>query len=153
MLKDRQNKALKELSHLLNSNGIRWSLGASMMLHFYGLEVNVDDIDVVIDEKDYEKLLVLLEKYDFKYQEPNEKYLTKHFFSLVIENTDIDIMIGFTVKTNENIYKYPFHIEKSIEYLNETIPLASIEEWLLAYKAMGREKKITLIENWLNNRK
>ena len=58
-------------------------------------------------------------------------------------------MIGFNVRTNENIYKYPFHIEKSIEYQDEIIHLASIDEWLLAYKVMGRDQKVALIEEHL----
>ena len=106
----------------------------------------MSDIDIIVDESDYESLLALLEKKEYDYQSPNEQYQTKHFFSLESEGIDVDIMIDFNVIKDQNLYHFPFHIEKEIILQNTTIYLSSVQEWLNAYIAMNRIDKVLTIQ-------
>ncbi|AIO17915.1 ribosomal-protein-S5-alanine N-acetyltransferase [Candidatus Izimaplasma bacterium HR1] len=148
----KHRKVLTYLAKELNNCNINWALGASFMLYFEGIKTTVDDIDLLVDENDYEKLLELLKPYPYTYIESNPKYQTDHFFSLELDGVAIDIMLGFKVKTKNGLYSFPFHISKSFELDNETIYLSSLEEWLNAYKAMGRDKKVKIVEDHLSFR-
>lgn len=130
----------------LNSAKIRWSLGGSLLLYFEGLNSHVNDIDIVVHEDDYLALLEVLNEYDYIYMEPNDSYLTEHFFSLKSEDIDVDIMINFKVVRNDKIYNYPFNIKKQISVDDTLIFLASLDEWHEAYLAMGRIDKAKLIK-------
>lgn len=153
MIRNEVIMSLKALAKDLNSTKIRWSLGASLMLALKGIECTVDDIDIVVHNDDYENLLEFLKNYDYTYQEPNLKYCTKHFYSLVINGVDVDIMVDFRIKTNNTIYKYPFHVDQIINIDNIEIPLASLDEWLTAYIHMGRDLKVKMISEYQQNKK
>lgn len=139
-------KGLVLLAKNLNKHNIRWALGASLLLHLEGYDISVADIDIVVHDEDYKLLLEMLKDYEYTYQELNEKYLTKHFFSTFSNEIDVDIMIDFKVRKEDQIYQFPFHIEREIIIDETTIHLSSIKEWLKAYKAMNRIDKVLLIQ-------
>ncbi len=143
---EQTTKGLVSLAKELNKYNIRWALGASLLLQLEGYDISVADIDIVIHDDDYQLLLKMLKNYEYTYQEPNEKYKTTHFFSLLSEGIDVDIMIGFKVIKDNFLYVFPFHIEKEITIDNTIIYLSSISEWLTAYKAMNRIDKVLLIQ-------
>ena len=143
---DNTLKGLISLAKDLNKHKVRWALGASLLLYLEGYDVTVQDIDIVVHEEDNKLLLEMLKDYDYTYQEPNEKYKTKHFFSTQSEDIEVDIMIDFNVLKEDNIYHFPFHIEKEITLEGTTIYLSSVEEWLNAYIAMNRVDKVLLIQ-------
>jgi hypothetical protein len=140
-------KGLTLLAGKLNSAEIKWSLGGSLLLYFKGLISEANDIDIVVHEDDYLALLEVLDQYDYTYMEPNELYLTEHFFSLRSNDIEVDIMINFKVQNESLTYNYPFNIKEQISIDNTLIFLASLDEWHNAYKAMGRDDKVRLIEN------
>lgn len=139
-------KGLSSLARKLNSHNIRWALGASLLLYLEGYDTPVEDIDIVVHNEDTNLLLDMLKDYEYTYQEPNDQYLTEHFYSLFSEGVDVDIMIGFKVVKEDTIYEFPFHIEKKLIVNNSTVYCSSITEWLKAYKAMNRIDKVLLIQ-------
>jgi hypothetical protein len=138
-------KGLTMLAGKLNSAKIKWSLGGSLLLYFKGFISEVNDIDIVVHEDDYLSLLEVLDQYDYTYMEPNELYLTDHFFSLKSNEIEVDIMINFKVLNNNHLYIYPFNIKEQIVVDNTLVFLASLDEWYRAYLAMGRVDKAKLI--------
>lgn len=140
-------KGLISLAKDLNKHKIHWALGASLLLYLEGYDVTVQDIDIVVHDDDYKLLLEMLKDYEYIYQEPNEKYKTKHFFSTQSEGIEVDIMINFNVLKEDNIYHFPFHIDKEITIEDTAIYLSSVDEWLNAYIAMNRVDKVLLIQS------
>mgnify|MGYP000452917053 CR=1 FL=1 len=66
----------------------------------------------------------------------------------VLNNINIDIMIGFKVLTAKGVYSFPTGdkiTDKSIIIDGTPIYLCSLKDWLEAYTAMERTKKIKLI--------
>jgi len=144
---EQTTKGLVSLAKDLNKHHIRWALGASLLLYFEGYDISVADIDIVVHKDDYPLLLEMLKHYEYTYQSPNDKYLTKHFISLFSQGVDVDIMIEFKVVKEDQIYEFPFHIEREIQIEDTIVYLSSIDEWLTAYKAMNRIDKVLLIQS------
>jgi len=137
---------LSSLAKKLNYHHIRWALGASLLLYLEGYNITVEDIDIIVHKDDTNLLLDMLKNYEYTYQEPNDQYRTKHFYSLFSEGVDVDIMIGFKVVKEDSIYEFPFHIEKELNVNNSTVYCSSVAEWLKAYKAMNRIDKVLLLQ-------
>jgi hypothetical protein len=135
----------------LKNNDINYVLGGSLLLYLEGIDTTVQDIDLLIDIEDIEKLKKTLNNYDFKSIEANQNYRTEHFYTINIEGIDIDIMAGFKVQTKIGLYEFPFKIEKTLEIGNEIINLCSIKEWLKAYQAMNRKDKVEIIKNHIQS--
>ena len=144
---------LTKLAKILNDNNITWALGGSLLIHYHNIKTDIHDIDVLVDINDYKKLTSVLSDIPHTYMEPNNKYSTKHFYSLVIDNVDIDIMLGFEVNTESGKYAFPFskeNIVKEIQLNNESVFLSSLEEWNKAYQAMNRLDKIKILKGFFN---
>ncbi len=130
----------------LNQKKISWALGASLLLYLEGYEISVADIDIIVAEEDHEKLLEILAPYPYTYMSSNPKYQTKHFYTVEVDGVDFDFMIGFRVRTKNELYVFPHKVAKHIYIDETTIHLGSVSEWYLAYQAMDRDNKVTLIK-------
>lgn len=142
---------LELFAKILNKNNITWGLGGSFLLYFHKITNIVHDIDIIIDKKDYEKLLKILEHFPYIYHESDETYLTTHFFTVNINDIKIDLMIDFKVKSTDGIYSFPFNQSLTTSLTTENnvdIYLSSLEEWYNAYRAMNRQNKIQLLEEY-----
>lgn len=133
----------------LEKSQINYALGGSLLLYFEGIETSVNDIDIIVDVSDHDKLQLILQKYHFKKKKQDTKYKTEHFYTITINGIDIDIMLGFKVITKHSVYDFPFNVDKTITINKESINLSSLDEWILAYHAMGRLDKVNLIERHL----
>lgn len=143
---------LLKIANLFNENGITWNVGASCMLYFRDVVEDFNDIDLMIHIDDVEKVKELLTKYKSLERKPNGKYQTEHFLEYDIEGVDIDIMAGFKIVHNNNIYYFPLSKEQKSDKKiinNSIIYLESIEKWLIYYKLMERKDKVEIINNSL----
>lgn len=140
---------LLKIASILNDNNIKWGLGGSLLLYLYGIETSVSDIDIVIDQNDMKKVESLVKNYKHIEKDKSGNYLTERFYSITLDNIDIDLMIGFKVLTTEGTYCFPTGdkiTDKSILIDGTTIYLSSLKDWLEAYTAMERTSKIELIK-------
>lgn len=142
--------ALLIIAGLLNRNGIDWSLGASMMLKLRGIDVPVDDLDILVRTDDTKALENIMSVFSPKKEHGTPAYPTTHFFEFSIAGVDIDLMIGFKVNTSRGIHSFDETREvDTIDLEGTAIHLSSLEEWLGAYKAMKRDDKVRVIEDYL----
>lgn len=155
-------KVLSMVADKLNKGNITWGIGASVMLHHYGLVAMPNDIDILVDIKDIEKVdSILKEMGEKKPLNPLKMYSTKYFYEYDIQGVDIDVMAGFIINHEEGSYEYTFHkdslvfekvnnssAEDSID--NITLPYTTLEDWYILYQLIpGRENKVQLIEDYL----
>jgi len=89
----------------------------------------------------------VISKYEINEKEKTAKFLTNHFYTFNIKSINIDIMVGFVVKNEFNIFAFR---EKEISTSKicidgENIYLSSVSEWKKAYTAMNRIDKISLL--------
>lgn len=152
-----QNKLLDTLSYIgekLNASNIKWGVGASILLHQFGLIDKPNDIDIFIDIQDIEQADEILKGIGKKkvYKETSV-YSTKFFYEYKINTIDVDVMSGFAVNHDSGVFKYIFD-HHSISVLKEingvAIPFTSLEDWYVIYQLIpDREAKVKLIENYL----
>ncbi len=131
-----------------------WAVGASVLLHHYGLIENPDDIDILVDLKDIERVDEILKNIgEKKDREKSDTYLTKHFYEYVVRGIDIDVMAGLRISHNNGIFEYIFDNTSILECRKingVNIPLSSLEDWYVLYQLIpGREIKVKMIENYL----
>ena len=143
------------IAESLNKNNITWAIGASLLLYFKGIANEFNDIDIIIDEKDVEKVKkILLSFGSLQPKNPNVQYKTKHFLEFKIDDIDFDIISGFVIVCDNDEYYFPLEKNMIKDYINindVNIPLHSIEEWHTYYKLMGRTEKVKMIDYFYQN--
>ncbi|ERI93082.1 hypothetical protein HMPREF1982_01903 [Clostridiales bacterium oral taxon 876 str. F0540] len=148
---------LAHISDGLNKSGALWAIGASVMLYFNGLLEKPNDIDILVAEKDIEKIKNVLDNLgEMTFDgcdEGKEPYLTKYFYKYKVADTDIDLIAGFKIKNEQGIYEMPFDentVTSHAKVNNVAIPLCALEDWYVLYQLMeAREAKVKLIEDYL----
>ena len=148
-------KTLSYIGEMLNDNGVVWAVGASILLHHYGLiEGNPNDIDILVDLKYIEKVDKILKSIgEKKIREKSGTYSTKYFYEYAVHGVDIDVMAGLSINYNNGIFEYNFDQASISEYKKingVNIPLSSLEDWYVIYQLIpGREVKVNMIEKYL----
>ncbi|MBW9158270.1 hypothetical protein [Clostridium tagluense] len=148
-------EALSYIGEKLNENGVVWAVGASILLHHYGLIDNPNDIDILVDLSDIEKVDKILKSIgEKKVRKKSDTYSTKYFYEYVVHGFDIDLMAGLSINYNNGTYEYIFNHTSISEYKKingVNIPLSSLEDWYVIYQLIpGRDIKVKMIENYLS---
>ncbi|MBU3129256.1 nucleotidyltransferase family protein [Clostridium tagluense] len=148
-------EALSYIGEKLNENGVVWAVGASILLHHYGLIDSPNDIDILVDLSDIEKVDKILKSIgEKKVREKSDTYSTKYFYEYVVHGFDIDLMAGLSINYNNGTYEYIFNHTSISEYKKingVNIPLSSLEDWYVIYQLIpGRDIKVKMIENHLS---
>ncbi|MDX9739503.1 MAG: hypothetical protein RBT33_04090 [Candidatus Dojkabacteria bacterium] len=137
-------KALELLSEILGDK-VEWIVGASSALFVHGLDILPNDIDIIIDIKDFNKGISLLKESlpsDTTYIEEKQK------ITFEISRVSIDLL-AFDISSNDIEYK---NIGSTI------IPVNSLSNELFFYKQRtdkkdANQRKISLIEEELDRKK
>ena len=149
-----EREALIKIASQLNKNKIRWGIGASVLLHLYGIVKEPDDIDIIVEEEDalraHEIFLKLGEHNQLPYKVP---FKTKHFLNYKVGNTMVDLMGDFKIETEAGVYSMIFDSNAIIgeaDYYGVAIPKTALEDWFVLYQIIpGRESKVKMIEDYL----
>ena len=146
---------LKRIAHRLNEAQVEWCLGASMMLYFKGIVSKFHDIDLMISVEDMEVVKTILSEMGTlcpSDHEPNPMYQTKCFMEYVIDAIDVDVMAGFAIVREGEVYDCSLCTDQITDQLmleDEVIPMQSPRLWCTYYRLMGRNAKADLIEKAL----
>lgn len=85
-------------------------------------------------------------------QVPNPMYQTKCFMEYVIDAIDVDVMAGFAIVREGEVYDCSLCTDQITDQLmleDEVIPMQSPRLWCTYYRLMGRNAKADLIEKAL----
>ena len=144
-------EVLSRIAHMLNENQVLWAVGGSLLLYFKGKTDTFHDIDLMVGEKDIEKVKrVLLSIGKLLPENPDRQYKTRHFLEFEIDGIDVDIMAGFVIVSNGKDYDCSLTAEQVAERIllnGETIPLQSLSDWRKYYALMGRTSKVEMIDS------
>ena len=146
---------LKRIAHRLNEAQVEWCLGASMMLYFKEIVSEFHDIDLMISVDDVEVVESILSEMGTlcpSDQVPNPMYQTKCFMEYVIDAIDVDVMAGFAIVREGEVYDCSLCTDQITDQLmleDEVIPMQSTRLWCTYYRLMGRNAKADLIEKAL----
>jgi hypothetical protein len=145
---------LSYIGKKLNEEGIVWGVGASILLNHYGLIDKPNDIDILVDLKDIEKVDKILKSIGEKVVgEKIDTYSTKYFYEYTVNGVDVDVMAGLSINYDKGTFKYIFDQSSISEFKiinGVNIPLTSLEDWYVIYQLIpNREIKVAMIENYL----
>ena len=76
-------------------------------------------------------------------------YETKHFREFTVDQVDVDMMGGFAIVKDGQVYDCDLKSSQIMEYIEvqgQKIPLHSIELWRKYYMLMGRDQKAAIID-------
>jgi hypothetical protein len=150
-------ETLKLVGQHLNKENIRWGIGASVMLFAHDIVQTPRDIDILVHIEDVQKTidtLSILGK--LKPRTPSNTCKSKAFYEFTINEIDVEIMGGFTVKHSEGTYIYEFNNNSAPEFIeidNIQLPLMTVEDWYIIYQVLpNRETKVQMIEEYLSTK-
>lgn len=143
-------EVLSQIAHMLNENQVLWAVGGSMLLYFKGKTDVFHDIDLMVGEKDIEKVKqLLLSMGKLSPENSNDQYKPRHFLEFSIDGIDVDVMAGLVIVKNGKDYDCSLLAEQIAEHISlngEQIPLQALSDWRRYYELMGRTEKVEMID-------
>lgn len=131
-------------------------LSGSTSLYLQGVNIEVNDLDILTDSYGAEYLDNILKEFCIKKSEysTTDKYKS-HFGIYEIDNVKIDIMGEFQYKLKSGEWSIPNHTNKIylLKYDNIEIPVLSLEQELVEYQNTGKKDTILKINEKLNFKK
>jgi hypothetical protein len=120
----------------------------SINLYLQGLDVKPRDIDILTTPEDIKKIDKILAEYrtkDIYYDESEGRNSWRSFYE--INGIEIEILGNVN-----NLCRDPKSLDQRITILHgeHQVPCVSLENELKAYKKMGRDDKVRLIQDFLN---
>lgn len=154
------NEALRntmiQIAQRFNERGLAWGLGGSALLELLGMDVTVNDLDIMVESKDFDKAIEILDQIGEKKHKPsNPNFRTAHFKTYQIENCAVDVMSGICVKHHETWFDFIFtaqHIVSKVNIDALEIPLMGLEDWYRIYQALDRQDKLELIDRHIKEK-
>lgn len=141
---------LAKIGREFDAHGIRWAVGASMMLHRHGLADEPHDLDLFISVDDIDRVESVMGNIgELQSWEENPFYGTKRFLEYHVDGVEVDIIAGFVIKGEDFEFRHDF--EASVIEIVEGIRYMTLEEWKDLYRMMGRTAKAEMIEHYLDS--
>lgn len=150
---DKLGRVLRAMAGRLNSADVRWGIGGSLLLYFYGILDQVNDIDILVCERDWQTVTDVLNDMGRKMPiPPSDRFTSRYFAKYEIDNVGVDAICGFSIHRSGAVHPLPFDEMSPIryaQYAGEQIPLTSLMEWQAAYDWMERPEKAALAQAYL----
>ena len=152
-------KALKDLSLTLKKDNVNWALSCSASLFLQGIQDEFNDLDILIDMKDVDKVKAAIERIGGSLIETKQKkgFKSPYYQEAFYNDIHLDLIGDMTLTTFNTEYKYPVSKEEIIDVNldnNISVPVCPIEANLLLYGMMigwdeHRKYKTKLCYNYL----
>lgn len=147
---------LIKIAKELNQSKVTWAIGASMMLKLRDFDMNVHDIDIMVNQDDFELACTCLNNLGNEIVvEESKLFKTKYFKRYNCDGIEIDIMSGMGIIHKSGFFDYQFKfedIEKELIIDTINLPLCYVEDWYIFYHLMpNRYETIQKIHDYFNN--
>lgn len=149
--KIKTNSAIKILSQKLIAINCKWAITGSYRLFLDGIKIRPNDIDVVIFEKDWSRIV---DYFNSEYEIFHTKVckdINSNYFHFYIHETKVDVFSSLKIKRDgEWIFLYkPFPPLEILFFGDLSINVFSIEMEKKIYQLLREEQKIDLIETFM----
>ncbi|MBI9046819.1 MAG: hypothetical protein JEZ06_20200 [Anaerolineaceae bacterium] len=148
--------ALIHLLSTLTPLPIPWVLTGSLGMRLQGMQLHPEDIDIQTDKTGAYQIAKALSPFciqDIKFLK--SEHIQSHFGKFVIHGFTVEIMGDIQKKLTNNSWENPVHIpsvRKWISWQKYQVPVLSLSYEAKAYRRLGRDKKATLIEEFLTKK-
>lgn len=137
---------LSKISDGLNKIGCIWGIGGSVLLNYHGLIEKPNDIDILINSKDSEKVIEFMNTIGNKMElSSKEPFKTESFFGYDVDGVMVEFIGNFKINLQHNkMYEFILDDKSIVDTLileDSKINFTSLEDWFVAYLAMNDPKK------------
>ena len=141
---------LKRIAEQLNGAGLTWAVGGSMMLYLRGRCSQVNDIDLMVDERQVEKARELLAGMGRVLPGNDDvRFQTRHYHKFCIGGVDVDLIAGFVIVKDGEAHECPLlkrDITERKDLRGVAVPLHALSTWREYYALMGKPEKAAMCE-------
>lgn len=152
------NKVLSKIADGLNRVGCNFGIGGSVLLNFHGLVEKPNDIDILINSKDAEKVKAFMNTIGDPIELcSKEPFRTESFFGYNVDGVIVEFMGNFKISLENNkMYEFILDEKAIVDNLvigNSNIKFTSLEDWFVAYLVMNDPKKrVPLIKKYFKEK-
>ena len=133
------------IAQQFNKEKITWALGGSLVLKKYGIVDEVNDIDILVMEKDIQKAEQILSSLGEKIErKADHRFKTSYYTTYMIRDIKVDLICDFKIVYQNQVYAYIFDelsITDSDDIAKVHIYYTSLEDWYILYRLMDRDEK------------
>ena len=152
------NKVLIKIAKEFNKSKIRYAVGFSLVLKYYGIVSKAQDIDIVVNEKDYNKAIEIMNNLGDKIeQEKKVNGFKSNPVEYKVDNVDVDLMSNIKITFGRGTYAYIFDsksIGEKVMIDDTEVPLIAIEDLYVLYQLIdGKQEKVEMIEDYFKKNK
>ena len=140
---------LSQLAAEFNRCNIVWAVGASVLLYLEDYVEDFHDLDILVADTDAGKMEQILHRFGSLQPSDQGNFATKHFRKFTVADVEVDMIGGFAIIKDGQIYDcdlHPSQITGYAEVDGQNIPLHSIPLWRKYYSLMGRDAKVSVID-------
>ena len=149
-------KTLEKVTKEFEKHNIRWALGASGLLSFYGIVEEPNDIDIMVSVLDVEEANKVLSELGEKTDLEGYEIYSDYYDIYTVDDVSIDLIAGFTINSENFQYKFYFSNDLIVEHrpmLSASVPLLYLRDWYFMYILMGDPKgRTVLMEEYFLNK-
>lgn len=141
-------KALEKITNEFDKHNIRWGLGASGLLSFYGIVDEPNDIDIMVSILDVKEANIVLSELGEKTDLEGYEIYSDHYDIYTVDDVSVDLIAGFTINSDNFQYKFYYSddlIAERREMLSSKVPLLYLRDWYFMYILMGDPKGRTIL--------
>ncbi|MBP2079078.1 hypothetical protein [Oceanobacillus polygoni] len=144
---------LIKIGKQLNKNNIEWAVGGSLLLQHYHLIDSPNDIDVLVAEKDVERIKDAMGQVGKRQMaSTKDPFRTTYFYRYEVDGVGVDVMGNFAIEHDQGTYQLLFdanHIAEKKNIHGVSIPLAALEDWFVLYQLIpNKQEKAIRIEKY-----
>ena len=153
------NKVLIKIAKEFNKSKIRYAVGFSSVLKYYGIVSKAQDIDIVVNEKDYNKAIEIMNNLGDKIEQEKKVngFISNFFVEYKVDNVDVDLMSNIKITFGRGTYTYIFDrksIGEKVMIDDTEVPLIAIEDLYVLYQLIdGKQEKVEMIEDYFKKNK
>ena len=143
-------RVLATLVQELDNEKISYAVGSSVLLHLRGLEPDPGDIDLffpAVEQRRVESFFASRGK--LVAPRPREPYRTGFFYTVCLEGVQVDLIGHFGVCREGRVYRLAWETPKRIDWEGLSVPVLSLESWLVFYHLMDRPARARRVRRYL----
>jgi hypothetical protein len=140
----------------LKDSGLNWALSGSFSLYLKGIDIPINDIDIITTIEDIKVFQEIFKDYVVN----PVKSVVKEIFSsyvliLSINSIEVEIIADYTKLTSDNKITYVdannLSTKEYISFNDFKIPIINLKQQLHSYTLLNRLDKVKLITDFLGN--
>jgi len=127
---------------------VLYQLGGSAMLVLSGIDVEVNDIDVVVDLPSPSMIIVALAGWEREMKRGGRGPFQSEWILRAARggSVDVEVMSGLTVEIDGEMARFPVTSDRHADVRGRQVPLAPLEQWYHLYRAYDPPKATAIAQ-------